>query len=193
MISHETWTSRLLRETAHLLNFVAEAAWTNDSPPPVRWELHRIGTDAHLAQRDILNALGREALAAGLVLGIDTPDAIEEAAHTFAAIPAELHKLRTARLQTRASSPARGAIALAQSDADRTVVRLQGSRNSHGRILPSRVALGGQQRPTLARPNPQAWGSPPPTLSTGPGLCSPTVCNRKKTGGAQHMSGRREK
>ena len=191
MISHETWTSRLLRETAHLLNFVAEAAWTNDSPPPARWELHRIGTGAHLAQRDILKALGREALAAGPVLGIDIPDAIEEAAHTFAAIPEELHKLRTARLQTRASSPARGAIALAQSESDRTVIRLQGSRNSHGRILLSRVAPRGQQRPTLARPNPQAWVTPADVIHRA-GTCSPRVCNRKKTGGAQHMSGGRE-
>jgi hypothetical protein len=57
MISLETQANRLLRKTASLLNSVAEAAWTNDTPSPARWDLHRIGTAAYLARRDILVTL----------------------------------------------------------------------------------------------------------------------------------------
>ena len=61
MISSETETGRLLRKAANLLHSVVEAAWTNETPSPAKWDLHRIGTEAYLVQRDILDALGQGA------------------------------------------------------------------------------------------------------------------------------------
>jgi hypothetical protein len=87
MINPETPTGRLLRKAANLLNSVAEAAWTNDIQTPAKWDLHRIGTGAYLVQRDILDALGEGAGPTELLLGNDIAAALEQAAHTLAAIP----------------------------------------------------------------------------------------------------------
>jgi hypothetical protein len=109
MISRETQTSRLLRKTANLLNSVAEAAWTSDIPSPAKWDLHRIGTEAYLAQRDILDALGQGAAQTEPLPGNDIAAALEEAAHYLGALPKRFHDLDTERLQARVSSLARWA------------------------------------------------------------------------------------
>ena len=115
MISPETQTFRLLSRTARLLNSVAEAAWTNGIPSPARWDLHRVGTDAYLAQRHILDALGRGALPAERLPVADVTAALEEAAHSLAAIPLEFRNVHTERLEQRVSSLARRALALTPS------------------------------------------------------------------------------
>ena len=104
MISSETETGRLLRKAANLLHSVVEAAWTNDIPSPARWDLHRIGTEAHLVQRDILDALGEGAEPTELLPGNDIAAVLEQAAHTLAAIHQELNNLDTERLEARVSS-----------------------------------------------------------------------------------------
>jgi len=115
MTSPETQTSRLLRKTANLLNSVTEAAWTNDIPSPAKWDLHRIGTEAYLAQRDILDAMGQDAEPSETLPGIGIAAALEEAVHTLAAIRQELFNLDTERLEARVSSLARWAVALTPS------------------------------------------------------------------------------
>jgi hypothetical protein len=104
MIKPETPTGRLLREAANLLHSVVEAAWTNDIPSPTKWDLHRIGTEAYMVQRDILDALGEGAEPAELLPGNDIAAVLEQAAHTLAAIPHELLDLDTERLKARVSS-----------------------------------------------------------------------------------------
>jgi len=64
MISPETQSSPLLRKTANLLKSVAEASSTSDTPPLATWSIHPIGTGAHLAQRNILDMLGRPGVTA---------------------------------------------------------------------------------------------------------------------------------
>lgn len=113
MISPETHTGRLLSDTANLLNAVAEAAWTNDTPSPARWQLHRIGTEAYLAQRDIPDLLGLPGLMAEPHADLDIAVALEQAAHTLAAIPRKVRNLDTERLEARVSSLARWAVVLA--------------------------------------------------------------------------------
>jgi hypothetical protein len=63
MISPETQTSPLLRKTANLLKSVAEAS-SSDTQPLATWSIHRIGTGAHLARRNILDMLGRPGVTA---------------------------------------------------------------------------------------------------------------------------------
>ena len=104
MISSETETGRLLRKAANLLHSVVEAAWTNEIPSPAKWDLHRIGTEAYLVQRDILDALGQGAEPTALLPGNDIAAALEQAAHTLAAIPWESNNLDTERMQARVSS-----------------------------------------------------------------------------------------
>jgi hypothetical protein len=114
MIKPETPTGQLLRKAANQLHSVVEAAWTNDIPSPAKWDLHRIGTEAYLVQRDILDALGERAEPTELLPGNDIAAALEQAAHTLAAIPQELNNLDTERLEARVSSLAdRAARALA--------------------------------------------------------------------------------
>jgi len=72
MISPETQTSPLLRKTADLLKAVAEASSTSDMPPMATWSIHRIGTGAHLAQRNILDMLGRPPVTAKAQADLDT-------------------------------------------------------------------------------------------------------------------------
>jgi hypothetical protein len=115
MISPETQASRPLRKTANLLKSVAEAAWTNDIPSPARWDLHRVGTEAYLAQREILDALGLGAEPCETLPGIDIATGLEEAANTLAAIPQQLFNLDTGRLEARVSSLARSAVAFTPS------------------------------------------------------------------------------
>ena len=115
MINLEAQTSRLLRKTANLLHSVVEAAWTNDIPSPAKWDLHRIGTEAYLVQRDILDALGEGAEPTEPLPGNDIAAALEQAAHTLAAIPQELNNLDTERLEARVSALARWASALTPS------------------------------------------------------------------------------
>ena len=79
MIRLETQTSRLLWMTANLLNNVVEAAWTNDISSPARLDLHRIGTDAHLAHRDILDPLGRCGVSVEPQADFDIEAALDEA------------------------------------------------------------------------------------------------------------------
>jgi hypothetical protein len=112
MISCETQTSRVLRKTANLLNSVAEAAWTNDIPSPAKWDLHRIGTDAYLAQRDILVLLGLPGAMAEPQADFDIAAVLDEAAQVVANIPEELRTLVTQRLQERVTSLAERASAL---------------------------------------------------------------------------------
>ena len=109
MINPETPTGQLLRKAANQLHSVVEAAWTNDIPSPAKWDLHRIGTEAYLVQRDILDALGEGAEPTELLPGNDIAAALEQAAHTLAAIPQELNNLDTERLEARVSSLARWA------------------------------------------------------------------------------------
>jgi hypothetical protein len=108
MIRPEMQASRLLRKTANLLNSVAEAAWTNDIPSPAKWDLHRIGTQAYLAQRDILDLLGQDADPCETLPCIEIAAALEEAAHTLAAIPQAFRDLDTRLLKERLSSLAQG-------------------------------------------------------------------------------------
>ena len=115
MISPEAQIFRLLSKSAHLLNSVAEAAWTNDIPSPARWDLHRLGTDAYLAQRHILDALGRGAVPAEPMPVADIAAALEEAAQSLAAIPLEFYNVDTERLEQRVSSLAQRALALTPS------------------------------------------------------------------------------
>jgi len=112
MISCETQTSRVLRKTANLLNSVAEAAWTNDIPSPAKWDLHRIGTDAYLAQRDILVLLGLPGVMAEPQTDFDIAAVLDEAAQVVANIPEELQTLVTQRLQERVTSLVERAYAL---------------------------------------------------------------------------------
>jgi hypothetical protein len=95
MISPETQTSRLLRKAANLLNSVAEAAWTNNLPSPAKWDLHRIGTEAYLAQRDILALLGLPAVVTKPQADFDIAAALDEAAQVVATIPEESQTLFT--------------------------------------------------------------------------------------------------
>ena len=104
MTSPEAQTSRLLMQTANLLNAVAEAAWTNDIPSPARWELHRIGTEAYLAQRDILHMLGQPGAIAEPQADLDITAALDEAAQVMATIPEEFQTSLTHRLQAGVTS-----------------------------------------------------------------------------------------
>ena len=112
MTSSETQTGRLLRRVAHLLNSVAKAAWAADAASPVKCDLHRIGSAAYLAQRDILDMLGQPELSAEPEAGLDVVAALGEAARILAAIPEELQTIVTQRLQGRVSSLERRAFAL---------------------------------------------------------------------------------
>lgn len=112
MISPETQVLRLLRKTANLLNCVAEAAWAADTRPLARWDLHRIGTDAYLAQRDILDMLGQPGVVAAPQADFDISAALDEAAQTMATIPEEFQTLVTQRLQGQITSLAERAIVL---------------------------------------------------------------------------------
>ena len=103
MISPETQTSRLLRKTATLLNSVAEAAWTADVTSPTKWDLHRIGTEAYLVQRDILDMLGLPGVMAEPQAGFDIAAALDAAAQILARIPEELQTLVTQQLLGRVS------------------------------------------------------------------------------------------
>ena len=104
MINPETETGRLLRKAANLLHSVVEAAWSNDIPSPAKWDLHRIGTEAYLVQRDILDALGQVAEPTEPLPGNGITAALEQAAHTLAAIPQESNNLDKERMQARVSS-----------------------------------------------------------------------------------------
>jgi len=104
MISSETETGRLLRKAANLLHSVVEAAWTNEIPSPAKWDLHRIGTEAYLVQRDILDALGQGAEPTAFLSGNDIAAALEQAAHTLGVMPHEWFNLDTERLAERVSS-----------------------------------------------------------------------------------------
>jgi len=104
MISPETQTSRLLWKTANLLNSVAEAAWAADATSPIKWDLHRIGTEAYLAQRDILDMLGQPGVIAEPQADFDIAAALDEAAQVVATIPEEFQTLLTQRLQERVTS-----------------------------------------------------------------------------------------
>lgn len=104
MINCETQTSRVLRKTANLLNSVAEAAWTNDIPSPAKWDLHRIGTEAYLAQRDILVLLGLPGVMAEPQADLDIAAVLDEAVQVVANIPEEFQTLVTQRLQERVTS-----------------------------------------------------------------------------------------
>jgi hypothetical protein len=109
MTRPETLDSRLLRKTANLLNSVAEAAWTNDIPSPAKWDLHRIGTEAYLAQREILEMLGLPGVLAVPQADFDIATALDQAAQVVAMIPEELQTLVTQRLQERVISLAQRA------------------------------------------------------------------------------------
>jgi hypothetical protein len=109
MIKPETQTSQLLRKTANLLSSVAEAAWTSDLPSPAKWELHRIGTEAYLAQRDILDMLGLPGVVAESQADFDISAALYEAAQVVDTIPEEFQTLVTKRLQGRVTSLAQSA------------------------------------------------------------------------------------
>ena len=174
MISSETQTSRLLRKTAHLLNSVAEAAWTNDIPSPARWDLHRIGTEAYLAQSDILDMLGQPGALAEPQADFDIAAALDEAAQVVATIPEEFQTSVTRRLQGRITSLAERAFALRHAiRLERTVVPVA----DHERLLggsdldplwtdPGRLGLprgaGGNALP-VASPGRGPSGDPPRT------------------------------
>ena len=115
MISPDMQTTSLLAKTARLLDSVAEAAWTNGIPAPLKWDLHRIGTDAYLAQRDILDALGQGAMPVDPLPVVDIAAALEEAAQSLAAISQAGHNVATKRLEQRVASLARRALALTPS------------------------------------------------------------------------------
>jgi len=187
MISPEAQAIRLLRKTAHLLNSVAEAAWTNDMPSPARWELHRIGTEAYLAQRDILDMLGQPEVIAQPQADFDITAALDEVAQVVATIPDEFQTLVTQRLQGRVTSlvqrTERALPSGMRFDSDRTVVplpdheRLPGGSvfdplwTDPGRLgLPSGAALdalGQLGRPRTRRP---AYGQPFGNQNTGHAL-----------------------
>ena len=103
MINPETQTSRLLRKAANLLNSVAEAAWTSEIPSPAKWDLHRIGTEAYLAQRDILDMLGLPGVIAEPQADFDIAAALDEAAQVMARIPEEFETLVTQQSLGRVS------------------------------------------------------------------------------------------
>ncbi len=103
MISRETQTRRLLRKTANLLNSVAEAAWTTQTPSSARWDLHRIGTEAYLAQRDILDLLSLPGEVAEPQADFDIAAALDEAVQMVATIPEEFQTLVTQQLLGRVS------------------------------------------------------------------------------------------
>ena len=109
MIRPETQTSRLLRKTADLLNSIAEAAWTSDIPSPAKWELHRIGTEAYLAQRDILDMLGLPGVVAERQADLDISAALDQAVRVVDTIPEQFQTLVTKRLQGRVTSLAQSA------------------------------------------------------------------------------------
>jgi hypothetical protein len=109
MISCEAQTSRLLRKTANLLNSVAEAAWASDIPSPAKWDLHRIGTEAYLAQRDILTMLGLPEVIAAHEADFDIASALDEVAHAVATIPEEFQTSVTQQMQERVTSLAQRA------------------------------------------------------------------------------------
>jgi hypothetical protein len=115
MMSPETQISRLLRKTANLLNSVAEAAWGNDIPSPARWDLHRIGTDAYLAHRDILEVLGRHGVSVEPQADFNIAAALDEAAQIVARLPEEFHTLVTQRVQERVASLEERVLALRHS------------------------------------------------------------------------------
>lgn len=102
--SPEAQTTRLLRLTANLLNNVAEAAWTNDIPSPAKWELHRIGTAAYIAQRDILHMLGQPGEIAKPQADFNITAALEEAVQVISTIPEEFQTMPTHRLQAGVAS-----------------------------------------------------------------------------------------
>lgn len=104
MISPESHTGRLLSKTATLLNSVAEAAWTTHASSPARWELHRIGTEAYLAQRDILDLLGLPGVMPEPQADFDIAVALDEAVQAVATVPEEFQTLVTQRLLGRVSS-----------------------------------------------------------------------------------------
>jgi hypothetical protein len=104
MISPETQTNQLLRKTANLLNSVAEAAWAADATSPIKWDLHRIGTEAYLAQRDILDMLGQPCVIAEPQADFDIAAALDEAAQVVATIPEESQIMVAQRLQERVTS-----------------------------------------------------------------------------------------
>jgi hypothetical protein len=136
MISPETQTSRLLRKTANLLNSVAEAAWTSDIPAPTKWDLHRIGTEAYLAQRDILTMLGLPEAIALPQADFDIATALDEAAQVVATIPEELQTSVTQRLQEQVTS-------LAQRAERAVVVRHAVQLGCNGGPLPDQEQLLG--------------------------------------------------
>jgi len=109
MIRPEAQDSRLLRKAANLLNSVAEAAWTNDIPFPAKWDLHRIGTEAYLAQREILDMLGLPGVIAVSQADFDIATALDQAAQVIAMIPVEFQTLVTQRLQEQVISLAQRA------------------------------------------------------------------------------------
>jgi hypothetical protein len=109
MIRPETQVSRLLRETANLLNSVAEAAWTNGIPSPAKWDLHRIGTEAYLAQREILEMLGLPGVIAVPQADFDIATALDQVAQVVAMIPEEFQTPVTQRLQRQVISLAQRA------------------------------------------------------------------------------------
>jgi hypothetical protein len=115
MIRPETQSSRLLMMTATLLINVAEAAWTNNMPSPARWDLHRIGTDAYLAHREILEVLGRHGVSVEPQADLNIAAALDEAAQIVARLPEEFHTLVTQRLQERVTSLEERVIALRHS------------------------------------------------------------------------------
>jgi len=104
MIRPESQTVRLLRKACNLLGSVAEAAWTNDLPSPAKWDLHRIGTQAYLAQRDILDLQGQDADSCEALPCIEIAAALQETAHTLATIPQAFRDLDTRLLKERSSS-----------------------------------------------------------------------------------------
>ena len=109
MTRPETQDSWLLMKTANLLNSVAEAAWTSDIPSPARWDLHRIGTEAYLAQREILDMLDLPGVLAMPQADFDIATALDQAAQVVAMIPEELQTVVTQRLQARVISLAQRA------------------------------------------------------------------------------------
>ena len=171
MISPDMQTTSLLAKTARLLDSVAEAAWTNNIPAPLKWDLHRIGTDAYLAQRDILDALGQGAMPVDPLPVVDIAAALEEAAQSLAAISQAGHNVATKRLEQRVASLARRALALTpQPDPHGTVILVSGFEGPVADRRMWRVLDSNDRRCPQDHP---PWGSPsrlaPPTLSTGPG------------------------
>ena len=71
-----------------------------------------MGTEAYLAQREILDSLGQGAEPCKTLPCTDIVAALEEAANTLASIPQQLFSLDTEWLEARVSSLARSAVAL---------------------------------------------------------------------------------